>query len=94
MCFPPADDEAPDYGSGVRQSGTAKISFEDQQYEKVKQHQPPGSVCSHQVTQQVLQFLPVPVRVLFWRTVPLRGFPGGAPNRGGGGPERRDGPLS
>uniref|UniRef100_A0A8C6M5N1 plus-end-directed kinesin ATPase n=1 Tax=Nothobranchius furzeri TaxID=105023 RepID=A0A8C6M5N1_NOTFU len=25
-----ADEEAPDYGSGVRQSGTAKISFEDQ----------------------------------------------------------------
>lgn len=36
LCFPPADEEAPDYGSGVRQSGTAKISFEDQQYEKVK----------------------------------------------------------
>uniref|UniRef100_A0A7N6AMV6 plus-end-directed kinesin ATPase n=1 Tax=Anabas testudineus TaxID=64144 RepID=A0A7N6AMV6_ANATE len=31
-----ADEEAPDYGSGVRQSGTAKISFEDQQYEKVE----------------------------------------------------------
>uniref|UniRef100_A0A672N198 plus-end-directed kinesin ATPase n=1 Tax=Sinocyclocheilus grahami TaxID=75366 RepID=A0A672N198_SINGR len=30
-----ADEEAPDYGSGVRQSGTAKISFEDQQFEKV-----------------------------------------------------------
>ncbi|XP_034091643.1 kinesin-like protein KIF1A isoform X7 [Gymnodraco acuticeps] len=29
-----ADEEAPDYGSGVRQSGTAKISFEDKQYEK------------------------------------------------------------
>ncbi|XP_041912393.1 kinesin-like protein KIF1A isoform X18 [Alosa sapidissima] len=29
-----ADEEAPDYGSGVRQSGTAKISFEDQQFEK------------------------------------------------------------
>nr|XP_029132884.1 kinesin-like protein KIF1A isoform X5 [Labrus bergylta] len=29
-----ADEEAPDYGSGVRQSGTAKISFEDHQYEK------------------------------------------------------------
>ncbi|XP_060886549.1 kinesin-like protein KIF1A isoform X4 [Labrus mixtus] len=34
LCFPPADEEAPDYGSGVRQSGTAKISFEDHQYEK------------------------------------------------------------
>uniref|UniRef100_A0A669CNY2 plus-end-directed kinesin ATPase n=1 Tax=Oreochromis niloticus TaxID=8128 RepID=A0A669CNY2_ORENI len=32
-----ADEEAPDYGSGVRQSGTAKISFEDQQYEKVSE---------------------------------------------------------
>ncbi|XP_028817175.1 kinesin-like protein KIF1A isoform X6 [Denticeps clupeoides] len=31
-----ADEEAPDYGSGVRQSGTAKISFEDQQYEKTE----------------------------------------------------------
>nr|XP_033814587.1 kinesin-like protein KIF1A isoform X2 [Geotrypetes seraphini] len=29
-----ADEEAPDYGSGVRQSGTAKISFEDQHFEK------------------------------------------------------------
>ncbi|XP_067309994.1 kinesin-like protein KIF1A isoform X2 [Pseudorasbora parva] len=29
-----ADEEAPDYGSGVRQSGTAKIAFEDQQFEK------------------------------------------------------------
>lgn len=30
-----ADEEAPDYGSGVRQSGTAKISFDDQHFEKV-----------------------------------------------------------
>uniref|UniRef100_A0A3Q2YYN8 Uncharacterized protein n=1 Tax=Hippocampus comes TaxID=109280 RepID=A0A3Q2YYN8_HIPCM len=29
-----ADEEAPDYGSGVRQSGMAKISFEDKQFEK------------------------------------------------------------
>ncbi|XP_078266829.1 kinesin-like protein KIF1A isoform X20 [Rhinoraja longicauda] len=29
-----ADEEAPDYGSGVRQSGTAKISFDDQHFEK------------------------------------------------------------
>ncbi|XP_069069768.1 kinesin-like protein KIF1A isoform X2 [Pleurodeles waltl] len=29
-----ADEEAPDYGSGVRQSGTAKISFEDHEFEK------------------------------------------------------------
>ncbi|XP_069774568.1 kinesin-like protein KIF1B isoform X6 [Narcine bancroftii] len=27
-----ADEEAPDYGSGVRQSGTAKISFEDEYF--------------------------------------------------------------
>ncbi|XP_043347571.1 kinesin-like protein KIF1A isoform X8 [Dermochelys coriacea] len=31
-----ADEEAPDYGSGVRQSGTAKISFDDQHFEKVQ----------------------------------------------------------
>ncbi|NXY50097.1 KIF1A protein, partial [Ceuthmochares aereus] len=31
---PPADEEAPDYGSGVRQSGMAKISFDDQHFEK------------------------------------------------------------
>uniref|UniRef100_A0A2K6T4N4 Kinesin family member 1A n=1 Tax=Saimiri boliviensis boliviensis TaxID=39432 RepID=A0A2K6T4N4_SAIBB len=29
-----SDEEAPDYGSGVRQSGTAKISFDDQHFEK------------------------------------------------------------
>ncbi|NXH17725.1 KIF1B protein, partial [Bucco capensis] len=29
-----ADEEAPDYGSGVRQSGMAKISFDDQHFEK------------------------------------------------------------
>lgn len=35
ICASSADEEAPDYGSGVRQSGTAKISFEDKQFEKV-----------------------------------------------------------
>lgn len=35
----PADEEAPDYGSGVRQSGMAKISFDDQHFEKVGQQQ-------------------------------------------------------
>lgn len=35
MCLISADEEAPDYGSGVRQSGTAKISFDDQHFEKV-----------------------------------------------------------
>ncbi|XP_061910308.1 kinesin-like protein KIF1B isoform X17 [Entelurus aequoreus] len=29
-----ADEEAPDYGSGVRQSGTAKISFDDEYFTK------------------------------------------------------------
>uniref|UniRef100_A0A8C5CF51 plus-end-directed kinesin ATPase n=1 Tax=Gadus morhua TaxID=8049 RepID=A0A8C5CF51_GADMO len=30
-----ADEEAPDYGSGVRQSGTAKISFDDEYFKKI-----------------------------------------------------------
>ncbi|XP_068190767.1 kinesin-like protein KIF1B isoform X4 [Antennarius striatus] len=29
-----ADEEAPDYGSGIRQSGTAKISFDDEYFKK------------------------------------------------------------
>ncbi|XP_062889417.1 kinesin-like protein KIF1B isoform X2 [Mobula hypostoma] len=29
-----ADDEAPDYGSGIRQSGTAKISFDDEYFQE------------------------------------------------------------
>ncbi|XP_009644736.1 kinesin-like protein KIF1B isoform X1 [Egretta garzetta] len=29
-----ADDEAPDYGSGIRQSGTAKISFDNEYFDK------------------------------------------------------------
>ncbi|KAJ8258892.1 hypothetical protein COCON_G00179040 [Conger conger] len=35
-----ADEEAPDFGSGVRQSGTAKISFDDE-YFKAKDHSTP-----------------------------------------------------
>lgn len=35
VCFFVADEEAPDYGSGVRQSGTAKISFDDEYFKKV-----------------------------------------------------------
>lgn len=35
-CFDVADEEAPDYGSGVRQSGTAKISFDDEYFKKVQ----------------------------------------------------------
>ncbi len=31
-----ADEEAPDYGSGVRQSGTAKISFDNDYFKKVQ----------------------------------------------------------
>ncbi|XP_034167712.1 kinesin-like protein KIF1B isoform X3 [Pangasianodon hypophthalmus] len=31
-----ADEEAPDYGSGVRQSGTAKISFDDEYFKKTE----------------------------------------------------------
>ncbi|XP_067108438.1 kinesin-like protein KIF1A isoform X2 [Osmerus mordax] len=46
-----ADEEAPDYGSGVRQSGTAKISFEDQQFEKFQTESCPG-VMSHSNTSQ------------------------------------------
>uniref|UniRef100_A0AAX7U9U8 plus-end-directed kinesin ATPase n=1 Tax=Astatotilapia calliptera TaxID=8154 RepID=A0AAX7U9U8_ASTCA len=34
-----ADEEAPDYGSGVRQSGTAKISFDDEYFKKVSPEQ-------------------------------------------------------
>lgn len=35
VCLFVADEEAPDYGSGVRQSGTAKISFDDEYFKKV-----------------------------------------------------------
>lgn len=35
ICASLADEEAPDYGSGVRQSGTAKISFDDDYFKKV-----------------------------------------------------------
>lgn len=35
FCLFVADEEAPDYGSGVRQSGTAKISFDDEYFKKV-----------------------------------------------------------
>lgn len=36
VCLFVADEEAPDYGSGVRQSGTAKISFDDEYFKKVR----------------------------------------------------------
>ncbi|XP_047629935.1 kinesin-like protein KIF1A isoform X7 [Phacochoerus africanus] len=41
-----ADEEAPDYGSGVRQSGTAKISFDDQHFEKFQSESCPGAGMS------------------------------------------------
>ncbi len=36
ICVCVADEEAPDYGSGVRQSGTAKISFDNDYFKKVQ----------------------------------------------------------
>ncbi|XP_072297569.1 kinesin-like protein KIF1A [Eucyclogobius newberryi] len=39
-----ADEEAPDYGSGVRQSGTAKIAFEDKQFEKFQTESCPSGL--------------------------------------------------
>lgn len=36
ICVFVADEEAPDYGSGVRQSGTAKISFDNEYFKKVE----------------------------------------------------------
>ncbi|XP_031758416.1 kinesin-like protein KIF1A isoform X6 [Xenopus tropicalis] len=41
-----ADEEAPDYGSGVRQSGTAKISFDDQHFQKFQAETCPGMTRS------------------------------------------------
>uniref|UniRef100_A0A674KBN3 plus-end-directed kinesin ATPase n=1 Tax=Terrapene triunguis TaxID=2587831 RepID=A0A674KBN3_9SAUR len=40
-----ADEEAPDYGSGIRQSGTAKISFDDEYFNKVRNINWVGEVC-------------------------------------------------
>lgn len=36
MFFYLADEEAPDYGSGIRQSGTAKISFDNEYFNQVR----------------------------------------------------------
>ncbi|XP_040087944.1 kinesin-like protein KIF1A isoform X4 [Oryx dammah] len=47
-----ADEEAPDYGSGVRQSGTAKISFDDQHFEKFQAESCPGVGMSRSGTSQ------------------------------------------
>uniref|UniRef100_A0A8C5L1I2 plus-end-directed kinesin ATPase n=1 Tax=Jaculus jaculus TaxID=51337 RepID=A0A8C5L1I2_JACJA len=47
-----ADEEAPDYGSGVRQSGTAKISFDDQHFEKFQAESCPVVGMSRSGTSQ------------------------------------------
>ncbi|XP_058635702.1 kinesin-like protein KIF1A isoform X13 [Onychostoma macrolepis] len=57
LVFPPADEEAPDYGSGVRQSGTAKISFEDQQFEKFQSESCPSGLSRAAVSQEELRIV-------------------------------------
>ncbi|XP_016349225.1 kinesin-like protein KIF1A [Sinocyclocheilus anshuiensis] len=57
LVFPPADEEAPDYGSGVRQSGTAKISFEDQQFEKFQSESCPSGLSLAAVSQEELRIV-------------------------------------
>ncbi|XP_053354029.1 kinesin-like protein KIF1A isoform X17 [Clarias gariepinus] len=52
-----ADEEAPDYGSGVRQSGTAKISFEDQQFEKFQSESCPVGLSSKGLSQEELRIV-------------------------------------
>ncbi|XP_054978934.1 kinesin-like protein KIF1A isoform X3 [Sorex araneus] len=47
-----ADEEAPDYGSGVRQSGTARISFDDQHFEKFQSESCPVGGLSRSGTSQ------------------------------------------
>uniref|UniRef100_A0A671WCH4 plus-end-directed kinesin ATPase n=1 Tax=Sparus aurata TaxID=8175 RepID=A0A671WCH4_SPAAU len=50
-----ADEEAPDYGSGVRQSGTAKISFEDKHFSDHKSC--PGSLSHSNTSQEELRIV-------------------------------------
>ncbi|XP_046701652.1 kinesin-like protein KIF1A isoform X5 [Silurus meridionalis] len=57
LVFPPADEEAPDYGSGVRQSGTAKISFEDQQFEKFQSESSPAGLSQTGLFQEELRIV-------------------------------------
>ncbi|XP_059419783.1 kinesin-like protein KIF1A isoform X2 [Carassius carassius] len=52
-----ADEEAPDYGSGVRQSGTAKISFEDQQFEKFHTESCTGEMSHTNTSQEELRIV-------------------------------------
>ncbi|XP_042194895.1 kinesin-like protein KIF1A isoform X6 [Callorhinchus milii] len=52
-----ADEEAPDYGSGVRQSGTAKISFDDQHFEKFQSDCCPAVMSRSGTSQEELRFV-------------------------------------
>ncbi|XP_056102275.1 kinesin-like protein KIF1A isoform X29 [Rhinichthys klamathensis goyatoka] len=52
-----ADEEAPDYGSSVRQSGTAKISFEDQQFEKFQSESCTSGLSCAGVSQEELRIV-------------------------------------
>ncbi|XP_034559758.1 kinesin-like protein KIF1A isoform X2 [Notolabrus celidotus] len=52
-----ADEEAPDYGSGVRQSGTAKISFEDKQFEKFQTESCPSTLSHSNTSQEELRIV-------------------------------------
>ncbi|XP_041119620.1 kinesin-like protein KIF1A isoform X23 [Polyodon spathula] len=52
-----ADEEAPDYGSGVRQSGMAKISFEDQQFEKYQTESCPVGMSHSETSQEELRIV-------------------------------------
>ncbi|XP_042178523.1 kinesin-like protein KIF1A isoform X8 [Oncorhynchus tshawytscha] len=52
-----ADEEAPDYGSGVRQSGTAKISFEDREFEKFQVESCPAGLSRTGASQEELRFV-------------------------------------
>ncbi|XP_051990117.1 kinesin-like protein KIF1A isoform X6 [Xyrauchen texanus] len=52
-----ADEEAPDYGSGVRQSGTAKISFGDQQFEKFQTESCTGETSHTNTSQEELRIV-------------------------------------
>uniref|UniRef100_A0A6Q2Z292 plus-end-directed kinesin ATPase n=1 Tax=Esox lucius TaxID=8010 RepID=A0A6Q2Z292_ESOLU len=52
-----ADEEAPDYGSGVRQSGTAKISFEDREFEKFQAESCPIGLSRIGASQEELRFV-------------------------------------
>uniref|UniRef100_A0A3B3CWJ8 KIF1A n=1 Tax=Oryzias melastigma TaxID=30732 RepID=A0A3B3CWJ8_ORYME len=52
-----ADEEAPDYGSGVRQSGTAKISFEDKHLLQFQSESCPGGLSHSNTSQEELRIV-------------------------------------